>query len=189
MDELATIPRAALSLSADAREVIAEALWRHETRGLPAAKRARDAERFADQSETTRNKWLGFADAILASGVVAVPDEEPADMAALGRAVMTRIETIQEEEGSFKDWIPAECPSEIITDLHEALLSAREAPSNEAAIRADEQERCAKVCDQIRNNTERRAAEHENGEARNSALDKMEGAIQCATAIRARGSK
>jgi len=49
---------------------------------------------------------------------------------------------------------------------------------------AAETERCARICDQIRNNAERRAADHKNDEARNSALDKMVGAIECAAAIR-----
>lgn len=48
-------------------------------------------------------------------------EDDTADMAALGRAVMNAIETIQGEEGPFKDWTPAECPSEIILDMHEQL--------------------------------------------------------------------
>lgn len=44
------------------------------------------------------------------------------DMAALGRAVMAALETIQQGEGPFKDWTPAECPSEILLDMHEEIL-------------------------------------------------------------------
>lgn len=58
-------PSQEASAPVEQREVIAEALWRHEGSSLPAAKRARDAEKFLEQSESTQRKWLGFADAIL----------------------------------------------------------------------------------------------------------------------------
>lgn len=49
-------------------------------------------------------------------------------------------------------------------------------------------ETCAKICDVIAINAERRAAGHDNKEAKQAAMDKMEAAQTCAAAIRERVS-
>lgn len=75
-------------------------------------------------------------------------------------------------------------PSPLCYKVASAILATGPVP-DEAAIRADEREKCANICRQVGINAGRRAAEHDNDEARNSALDKMESAIQCEAAIRA----
>ena len=56
------------------------------------------------------------------------------------------------------------------------------------SLRFETADRCAKICDQIAINAERRAAGHENKEAKQAAMDKMEAAQTCASAIRERVS-
>lgn len=67
--------------------------------------------------------------AINAPNIVAgstAPAGEVVEMAAVGRSTMAAIETITSHDGPYKDWIPAEDPAEIITDLYESLLSETE---------------------------------------------------------------
>ena len=90
------------------------------------------------------------------------------------------IERLRREVGDWKQAASVEA------GLRREFLKRAEAAESALAAAWEE---AAKICDQVRNNAERRAAQHENGEARNSALDKMEGAIQCASAIRAAVSK
>lgn len=63
------------------REALAEALWRHEASGTPSSHRARCEQVFADQSETTKERWFGYADAALAA--LTAPDKGGPDRTSL----------------------------------------------------------------------------------------------------------
>jgi len=65
--------------------------------------------------------------------------EDLRDMALVGHATMAAIESVTKCDGPFKDWSPAECPSEIIIDLVNALDDALASPpATPAGVGADE---------------------------------------------------
>lgn len=61
------VAAARLAASQPDREAVAEALWRDEVSLIPAAKKARDHQLFADQHENTRAKFLRAADTAILS--------------------------------------------------------------------------------------------------------------------------
>lgn len=73
---------------ADPVEVMAEAMWRGQADDLPAMKRARDKEVWADQSDQTCKPWQVAAAAALsaldAAGFAVVPKEPTEAMASAG---------------------------------------------------------------------------------------------------------
>jgi len=54
------------------------------------------------------------------------PAEEIDDMANVGRSLMDRIASVVVASGPFKGWHPADCPSEIVTDMANYIAEASE---------------------------------------------------------------
>lgn len=142
----------------DAVERMAQALLdrfieRSKCRSLSGKPTFRDGTKITELPASYRDDFEADARAILATGIV--PDaaaiaklvaetgsrdvEDLKDMALIGQSTMEAIEAVVTSDGPFKGWSPAQDPAEIITDLFGALTDG----PDEAAIRADEREKCA----------------------------------------------
>lgn len=66
------------------------------------------------------------------------------DMANIGSATMNAIDSVVTADGPFKGWSPAQCPSEIIIDMANALYVA---PASDGAIREAAWQVAAKECE------------------------------------------
>jgi hypothetical protein len=99
--KIRSLTRPSSTAPVERREVIAEALWRHEVSGIPAAKRARDAEKFLEQSKSTQRKWLGFADAIL-SLPGSSRDEVLEEAAKIADQAMSEFSDLTDDLGIFR---------------------------------------------------------------------------------------
>lgn len=122
-----------LEAPGDLRETLAEALWRAETSGIGAAAAIRDRERWADQSKTTRERWLRFASAILPLIRARIAQ---AEQAATERAAAWHDAEADRCEAQIKDCIARDRPDcdpgiFVVRDTHHESAAAIRARNTE----------------------------------------------------------